>query len=43
VDGANHFFEDKVDDLQKLVSDYLDKRLGPNAEAPPRAARGKRR
>ncbi|MBS7803468.1 alpha/beta hydrolase [Rhizobiales bacterium TNE-4] len=43
VEGANHFFEDKVDDLQKLVSDYLDKRLGPNAEEPPRAARGKRR
>jgi hypothetical protein len=27
VPGANHFFEDKIDDLKKAVGDYLDARL----------------
>jgi uncharacterized protein len=29
VEGANHFFEGKVDDLMTTVDGYLDKRLGP--------------
>lgn len=28
VEGANHFFEDRVDDLIGKVTTYLDKRLG---------------
>ena len=39
VEGANHFFEDRVEDLIEKVGAYLDKRLGN----PPRiaiAARG---
>lgn len=28
VPGANHFFEDKVDDLIEICSGYLDQRLG---------------
>ena len=27
IGGANHFFQDKIDDLTKLCSTYLDKRL----------------
>jgi hypothetical protein len=34
VEGANHFFEDRVDDLIAKVGIYLDKRLGN----PPRIA-----
>lgn len=34
VEGANHFFEDRVDDLIGKVGEYLDKRLGN----PPRIA-----
>jgi len=29
VEGANHFFENKVDELMTVVDTYLDKRLGP--------------
>ena len=29
VDGANHFFDGKVDDLMIAVGEYLDGRLGP--------------
>ena len=29
VEGANHFFENKVEDLMGVVGTYLDKRLGP--------------
>ena len=29
VEGANHFFENKVEDLMGVVDVYLDKRLGP--------------
>lgn len=28
IDGANHFFEDKIDDLLGHCGDYLDRRLG---------------
>ena len=28
VPGANHFFEDKLDDLMRVAEAYLDKRLG---------------
>jgi hypothetical protein len=28
IEGANHFFEDKVDDLMGICEGYLDKRLG---------------
>ena len=31
VPGANHFFEDKLDDLMRVAEAYLDKRLGPAA------------
>ncbi len=30
VPGANHFFEDKIDDLMAVVNGYLDVRLDPN-------------
>ena len=43
VEGANHFFENRVEPLIAHVDAYLDRRLGPNAEQPQRAARGKRR
>ncbi len=29
VPGANHFFDDKVDELKVEVESYLDMRLGP--------------
>jgi len=29
VDGANHFFENKTDELMAVVDTYLDKRLDP--------------
>jgi alpha/beta superfamily hydrolase len=36
VDGANHFFDGKVDDLMSTVDTYLDKRLGgPKETAKP--------
>ena len=28
IDGANHFFENKTEDLMEIVNAYLDKRLG---------------
>jgi alpha/beta superfamily hydrolase len=34
VEGANHFFEDRVEDLIDKVGIYLDKRL----DNPPRIA-----
>jgi uncharacterized protein len=27
IPGANHFFQDKIEDLNKICADYLDKRL----------------
>jgi len=33
VEGANHFFENRVDELIETVSEYLDRRLGPASEA----------
>jgi alpha/beta superfamily hydrolase len=27
IPGANHFFQDKIDELTKVCSIYLDKRL----------------
>jgi len=33
VDGANHFFDGKVDELMVAVDEYLDKRLGVAEEA----------
>jgi hypothetical protein len=32
VDGANHFFDGKVDDLMETVNGYLDKRVGPRPD-----------
>ena len=32
VEGANHFFENKIEDLMVVVDRYLDKRLGPKTE-----------
>ncbi|MGE3871860.1 MAG: alpha/beta hydrolase [Parvibaculaceae bacterium] len=31
LSGANHFFEDKIDDLTKVCATYLDKRLAREA------------
>ena len=31
VPGANHFFEDKIDELMQVAETYLDKRLGVSA------------
>jgi len=33
VDGANHFFDGKVDDLMETVDEYLTKRLGKSEKA----------
>jgi alpha/beta superfamily hydrolase len=33
VDGANHFFDGKVEGLMETVDGYLDKRLGKKEEA----------
>ena len=33
VDGANHFFDGKVEDLMTTVDTYLDKRLGKREDA----------
>ena len=33
VEGANHFFDGKVDELTQTVDTYLDKRLGAKTEA----------
>ena len=33
VDGANHFFDGKVDELMTTVDTYLDKRLGKREDA----------
>ena len=33
VEGANHFFDGKVEELTQTVDTYLDKRLGPKPEA----------
>jgi alpha/beta superfamily hydrolase len=33
VEGANHFFDGRVDELMATVDAYLDKRLGKPEEA----------
>ena len=33
LEGANHFFEDRVDPLLGICSDYLDRRLAATADA----------
>jgi alpha/beta superfamily hydrolase len=33
IDGANHFFDGKVDELMVSVDEYLNKRLGNTEEA----------
>jgi dienelactone hydrolase len=33
IPGANHFFEDKIDELKKSVSEYLDGRIELAEEA----------
>ena len=33
VEGANHFFDGRVDELMTTVDRYLDKRLGKVSEA----------
>jgi alpha/beta superfamily hydrolase len=40
VQGANHFFEDRIDDLMGIVDEYLDQRLDPSRKLP---APGKRK
>jgi alpha/beta superfamily hydrolase len=35
VPGANHFFEDKIDELMSVVNNYLDLRLDPNRRIAP--------
>jgi alpha/beta superfamily hydrolase len=43
IEGANHFFEDSVEDLNVTVGAYLDKRLGmpKRTPAPQRKDRSK--
>jgi hypothetical protein len=41
VQGANHFFDAKLEPLMTSVSAYLDKRLAPGAETRPEP-RGRR-
>jgi alpha/beta superfamily hydrolase len=33
IDGANHFFDGRVDELMVAVDEYLNKRLGTTEEA----------
>jgi hypothetical protein len=33
VDGANHFFDGRVEQLMTTVDTYLDKRLGKREDA----------
>jgi uncharacterized protein len=33
IDGANHFFDGRVDELMVAVDEYLNKRLGTAEEA----------
>jgi hypothetical protein len=33
VEGANHFFDGKVDELMQAVDEYLTKRLGKSEKA----------
>jgi alpha/beta superfamily hydrolase len=36
VEGANHFFEDRIDDMMIAINKYLDHRFDPsNKLAPP--------
>jgi len=39
VKGANHFFTDKLPELEGLVDKYLDKALSPAAEKPAKVAK----
>lgn len=32
IAGANHFFQDKIDELTKICSTYLDKRLAAEGQ-----------
>ena len=32
IAGANHFFQDKIDELTKICSTYLDKRLASEGQ-----------
>jgi alpha/beta superfamily hydrolase len=34
VPGANHFFEDKIDELMVTIDEYLDQRLDPARKLP---------
>ena len=33
VDGANHFFDGRVDELMTTVDEYLNRRIGKREEA----------
>jgi alpha/beta superfamily hydrolase len=33
IEGANHFFDGKVDELMVAVDEYLNKRLGNSEQA----------
>jgi uncharacterized protein len=39
IPGANHFFEDKIDDLKSVVGNYLDLRMQEGSKPPPRDSR----
>jgi alpha/beta superfamily hydrolase len=32
ISGANHFFQDKIDELSKICATYLDKRLAAEGQ-----------
>ncbi len=34
VEGANHFFDQNINDLVKSIEDYLDMRMPPVEDAP---------
>jgi alpha/beta superfamily hydrolase len=33
MQGANHFFQDRIDELVKICGDYVDRRLAKDLQA----------
>jgi hypothetical protein len=40
IEGANHFFEDRIEELMATVGTYLDRRLAERQAPPPRRLKG---
>jgi hypothetical protein len=34
IEGANHFFEDRLDEMMQVTNSYLDQRLDPSFKLP---------